>query len=319
MALVVDELIDLVRDDIDEDNVVDISDADILQKLNRALRKAVLKVIKNYDNMFITSRTVTTVSGTSDYAWAPNVYAGKIKKLELLLNGRAYPITRLWYRQSAPYVRPGTTTRPTHYELFEKKWRLYGTPAGGLSIQETYVRVPEKLVKQQGRVVSFGTDVATSQPYVVVDSLPEDTDLSTSSDGLNNYVNFIDYNTGAVRGSAQIASIDTANNRVLFKASGLTRTSVLGKTISTELPTDLAADDYICTIHGTCVPEIPEAYFDYLTQKAVVDIKRSKGEPTQEDYSALKDEEKDVEQINMGNEHRVQISRINPVFNRRRY
>jgi hypothetical protein len=314
VSLTVDDLINLVRDDIDEDNVVDVTSDDILQKLNRAQRKGVLKVIKNYDSLFLTSRDVTTTTA-SDYPWAPDVYAGKIKKLELISNGRANEIRRIHFRRSTPLVRGSTTSRPTSYELIGKSWRLYGTPNPGLTIREWYVRTPEPLVVQQGRVQSFGTDGATGQDYVLVDAVGSD--LSSSTSSLNCYVNFIDYNTGAVKGTAQIASIDTTNKRVLFKASGLSRTTVLGKTVDVALPSDLAADDYICVVRGTCVPEIPEAYYDYLTQHAVVAIKRSKGEPTQEDYAALKDEEKEVEQIYQGTETRMRVAQRNPFFQRR--
>jgi hypothetical protein len=315
VALTVDTLVDLVRDDIDEDNVVDISPADILQKLNRAQRKGVIKIIRNYDSMFLTSRDVTT-TGVSDYAWASNVYAGKIKKLELILsNGRASEIRRLHFRQSTPHVRSQTTSRPTKYELLGKKWRLYGTPVSGLTIREWYVRTPETLVLSQGRILSSGTDATTSQPYIVLDAIGSD--LTTALTDLNCFVNFINPDTGAVAGSAQIASIDTTNKRVLFKASGLSRSTVLGKTISTSLPSDLAADWYLATIHGTCVPEIPEAYTDYLTQHAVVSIKRAKGEPTKEDYAALKEEEEDIEQIYQGTETRLRVAQRNPHFQRR--
>lgn len=311
----VDDLVDLVRDDCDESNVVDLTPADILQKLNRAQRKGVLQIIKNYDSLFLTSRDITTTSGTSDYAWPIDVYAGKIKRLELISGGSAYPIARLHHRQSSPHVRSSTTTRPTRYELIGKKYRLYGTPAGALTIREWYVRQPEKLVLQQGRILSLGTDVSTSLPYVVVDALGSD--LTTADTALNCYVNFINPDTGAVGGSAQISSINTTTKKILFKASGLTRTTVLGKTIAAALPTDLAVDWYLATVHGTCVPEIPEAYHDYLTQHAVVAIKRGKGEPTQEDYAALKQEEEDIRQIYQGTETRLRVAKRNPLFSRR--
>jgi hypothetical protein len=315
VATTVDDLIDRVRDDVDEDNVVDLSSADILQKLNRAQRKGVLKIIKNYDSLFLTTRDVTTESGVSDYDWATNVYAGKVKKLELIVNGRATEIRRIHFRQSTPHTRDTQTTRPTRYELIGKKWRLYGTPNGALTIREWYVRNPENLVTSQGRVLSSGLDATTGQPYVILDSVGSD--LTTSTSSLNCFVNFINPDTGVVAGSAQIASIDTATKKVQFKITGLSRTTVLGKTISASLPDDLAADWYLATVHGTCVPEIPEAYHDYLTQHAVVAIKRAKGEPTQEDYAALKEEEEDIQRIYQGTETRLRVAMRNPYFRRR--
>lgn len=317
MANTVDELINLVRDDLDEDNITDVDDTDILQKLNRAQRKGVLKIIKNFDSLFLDYEDDTTTSGTSDYDIPADTYAGKVKKLELIENSRpVYTIDRIWYRQSTRYVRSGTTTRPQKYELIGKKYRLYSTPAGNLTIRVWYVRRPEALVKNQGRVTASGTDAGTSQPYVTVGTLGSD--LTTASTDLNNYVNIIDWQTGAVKATLQIASINTSTKQVLFKASGLSRSTVLGKTVTTALPSDLAVDDYICTVHGTCVPEIPEAYHDYLTQHAVVSIKRSKGEPTQEDFAALRDEEEDIKNIYQGTEQRYRVALKNPFFSKSR-
>jgi len=310
----VDELVDLIRDDLDETNVADVSDADILQKLNRAQRKGVLKIIRNYDSLFIANEDITTVSGVSDYDFPDATYAGKVKKLELIESSLPRRIDRVWYRQSGRYVRAGTTTRPSKYELVGTKIRLFSTPAGGLTIKVWYVRKPEALVKSQGRILSSGIDSATSQPYVIVDTLGAD--ITTASTLLNNYVNVIDHRTGRVKGTVQIASINTTNKQVLFKAASLTRSTVLGKTIAIALPTTLEVDDYISTIHGTCVPEIPEAYHDYLTQHAVVAIKRSKGEPTQEDFAALKDEEDDIKNIYQGTEQQMKVAMRNPFFNR---
>lgn len=320
MANTTNELMDLIRDDLDEANITDVSDADILQKLNRAQRKGVLRIISNFDSLFLDSEDITTVSGQSDYDWPDDTYAGKIKKLELIEStGIPRPIDRIWYRQSGKYARTGTTTRPSKYEIVGKKIRLYSAPAGDLTVRVHYVRNPENLVTQQGRILSSGTDAATSQPYVIVDAVPgSGWDITTSSTGLNNYVNVIDWKTGRVKGTLQVASVNTTTKQVLFKAASLTRSSVLGKTVSTSLPTDIEVDDYICTVHGTCVSEIPEAYHDYLTQHAVVAIKRSKGEPTQEDYAALKEEEEDIKNIDQGTEQRLRVTLKNPLFTRTR-
>jgi len=313
MSNTVDELIDLIRDDLDEANVTDVSDADILQKLNRAQRKGVLKIIRNYDTLFLAQEDVTTVSGTSDYNSPKDVYAGKIKKLQLVeSDGRTRRIDRIWYRQSDRYNRSGTTTRPSKYELIGTKWRLYSTPAGELTIRVSYVRKPESLVKLQGRILSSG--VSSSVPYVLVNALGSD--LTTASTDLNNYVNIICHRTGRVKATLQINSLVTASKQVNFKITSLPRSSVLGKTIAIALPTDIEVDDYICTVHGTCVSEIPEAYHDYLTQHAVVAIKRSKGEPTQEDFAALKDEEDDIKNIYQGTEQKMKVAQRNPFFNR---
>jgi hypothetical protein len=133
---------------------------------------------------------------------------------------------------------------------------------------------------------------------------------------IRNFINFIDCRTGRVKGSAQIQSINTTTKVVNIKTSSLTRTSVLGKTIDTALPDDLAEDDYICVVHGTCVPEFMDAHVDYLVQRAIVRIKRNLGEPTNEDYSDMKDQEQDLKQTWVGRESTLQVKRRNRNFTR---
>ena len=144
---------------------------------------------------------------------------------------------------------------------------------------------------------------------MIVDDLGSALTTDTS-DGFNAYVNIIDYNTGDVKGSMQISFINPSTKSVTFKSSGLSRSSVLGRTIATTLPTDIAVDDYLCIVTGTCVPEIPGAYSDYLTQYAVVEIRRRLGEDTTQEYAALKDLELELEKMWVGREssHRVRKS-----------
>ncbi len=91
----------------------------------------------------------------------------------------------------------------------------------------------------------------------------------------------------------------------------MTRTSVLGQTIATALPSDLQEDDYICSIQGTCVPELDEAYVDYLLQYSVVEIKRRFGESIDQELIALKDLAEELETIWAGRESGSRVVRAN--------
>ena len=68
MSLDVDEIITEVRNQLDEQNTEDISDADILSALNRGQRKATNIITRKYDSLFLMAdETTTTVSGTQAY------------------------------------------------------------------------------------------------------------------------------------------------------------------------------------------------------------------------------------------------------------
>lgn len=308
----VNDLIQLVRDDIDESNLVDISDAFILKKLNRAQRNAVNKIIKGYDELFLTETgssaraDTTTVEDQINYDLPTDIYGTRLENVSLVnSDGTIDDLVRIRKQLSYKYTKESPSSRPTKYCIVHREVHIYPAPKASLTLRLTYTRLPETLVKQQGVVRSSGTDAGTGQDYITVDDVGSS--LTATSTSNNCFVNFINPNTGEVRGTCQIASVDDTNNIIYFKASGLTKSSVLGKTVSVSLPSDIAVDDYICTVHGTCIPEIPNAYIDYLVQHAVVSIKRAKGEPTQEDYSELKDQEAELKNMWAGLDGRRKI------------
>lgn len=301
------DLVQLVRDDLDEANVVDVSSDLILRKLNRAQRTTLNKVLPKFDELFLTSSDITT-DGSTWIDMPDDIFGQRIEHINQVVEGdERPPLTKVSHRRASRYSATATSTRPSAYTVRHNQYRILRTPASGLTFRVHYTRVPETLVLPQGRVVGSGTDGDTSQPYVSVDALGSS--LTTENTNLYNYVNIINHRTGKIRATLQIASLDTDNKRVLFKASGLGRSTVLGKTVSTSLPTDLSVDDYICVVHGTCVSEIPKAYQDYLVQHAVVSVKRSKQEPTTEDYADLKDQEDDVTGMWTGRESTLRITK----------
>jgi len=294
--ILVDDLVQNVREGIDESNIVDITDEFILKKLNKAQRRATNVIVPRYDELFLaetgsTARPdTTTTEGTVSYALPSDIYGTRLENIILVKSDSSwYDLSRLRKQETAAWKSTSNTNEPSRYCIVHRNFEVYPPPTAGLTLRLLYTRIPETLVLQQGCISSTGTDSVTNEPYVVVDDIGSA--LSEEVTGNNCFVNIIDPRTGNVRGSLQISSIDSTNNKILFKASGLTKSSVLGKTISTSLPASIAVDDYVCTVHGTCVPEVPEAYSDYLTQHTVVAIKRIKGESTTEDFAELKDQE----------------------------
>ena len=184
----------------------------------------------------------------------------------------------------------------------KNKIEVFPAPAGGITLEIGYLERPEPLVVLQGRITSIDTSAGT----VLVDTLG--TGLSTTATIAGGaYVSIIDYTTGASKVNLQISATDSTLKQITFKSSGLTRSTVLGKTIGTAIGSDAAVDDYVCLITGTCIPELDNVYVDYLVQYAVYKLKLRFGESSQEDYINLKDLQTEIEKMWSGraSQHRV--------------
>lgn len=307
MPTTVDELMQAVRDATDEDNRDYLTPEQILKALNRAQRNATNIISRKYPDLFIESVNLTTDSNY-DYD-IPSVAAGrKIAHVESYYNQVAYGLTRLTEIQGTNYRTNTQTSRPMYYVMKKNKIQLLPRPTNGVVVKLYYLKRSQPLVTQQGRI----TDIDTLNNLITLDVIGAD--LSTDSSGFASYINFIDYNSGAIKGSCQIAAIDTDTNEITFKTSGLTRSEVLGLPISTALPTDLAADDYICLVTGTCVPELDDLYCDFLLQYAVVDVRRRFGEPLNEELEALQRISKELEEMWAGRNPPGRVRKANANF-----
>jgi hypothetical protein len=60
--ITVNDLVDQVRDQLDESNQDDVTQSDILQALNRAQRRAANILVKKNEDFFIAPTTVTTTA-----------------------------------------------------------------------------------------------------------------------------------------------------------------------------------------------------------------------------------------------------------------
>lgn len=309
MSLNVDEILTEVRNQLDEQNTEDISNADILAAVNRGQRKATNIITRKYDALFLASdASTTTVGGTQEYDIPTKAFGRKIEKVEVLEGDIAWEVRRISMHDSTKYVSSAQVTRPYYYALKKNKIKLFPKPQGNLTIQIWYSEKPEDLVESQGRIVSY-SDNASAADTITVDALGSDITHDTS-DGFNAWVNIIDYNTGEVKATLQVANINPTTKVITFKYTGLARTTVLGKTIATTLPTDISEDDYVCVIRGTCIPEVPGAYTDYIIQYAVVELRRRHGEDTAAEFAQLKELEEEIQKMWVGREssHRVRKS-----------
>lgn len=304
MSRTTQELLDELRSQLDETNTANATDAQLLAALNRAQRKAVNIVSRKYEDLFWSSTTFTTTGGTRAYDIPAAAHGRKVEMLYVLISEVAYEIKRINNHQKARYITASQTTRPMYYTVVKNQLELFPTPSGSQTIYVCYGDRPEDLVTPQGRINS----ITSASNYVILDDVGDD--LATTTDDFECYVNFIDYNTGEVKGTCQINAINTSTGQVTFKSSGLTRSTVLGKTVSTSLPTDLAVDDYVCLVTGTCVPELPDDYNDFLIQHAVVEIRRRFGEATQEEVAALKEYADELSTMWAGQEARSRVKKV---------
>jgi hypothetical protein len=304
----VDELVSQIRQQTDEANTTDLSDSEIIQVLDRAQRNAINIITRRFPDLFYTSTDLTTVSGQYDYDIPKEAVGRKIAHVECYVDESAYPLQRIDISKTSYYRSQATTTRPRYFGLTKNTLQLYPAPSGGLTVTVYYPGRVEPLVLNQGRVTYVNSGTNT----IAVDTLGSS--LSTTTTGFGSYVNFIDYRTGAIKGTCQINSINTTLKEISFKTTGLTRSTVLDKTVAVALPTDLEVDDYICLITGTCVPELDEGYSDFLIQYSVVDIKRRFGEPLQEELESLKRLQDEIEKTWTGRNQAGRVRKSNSIW-----
>lgn len=253
----VDDLVSEVRSQLDETNTDSIDDTrDILPALNRAQDYAMDILSRYYPEPLLQHIPVTLTGGTAEYDIPEDCFEDRIQKVEVTISGTQRPVERISYRDISHYETSATTSTPQWYCVVGRKYRLVPTPNGTYPLRIWYLRNPETLVKSQGRI----TRVVTASNYVVVDSAGDS--LTTEADQLGSYVNIVDGQTGLIKSTHQIQI--SSNNRITFRTSP-TRSEVLGRTVSTSLPSTTNLDDYLAPISGTCV-----LYFDKPTRNFII-------------------------------------------------
>jgi hypothetical protein len=291
MSITVDSLIDQVRQQADESNTEDITDAHIVAALNRSQRHAANILARKFEDLMWEETTFTTTAGTRNYTIPDEAFGSRIEMLEVDTSTNVrYKLQRISNHKTTNFITSSNSDIPTHYSMKRNEINIYPTPKGNRTIRIHYNKKPGELVVKQGRI----NTVNTGSNYIEVDTLGSGLTVTATNITSGAYVNLVDYTTGAIKQSLQIGSIDTTNNRITFKSSGLTRSTVLGLTVDTALASTIEADDYICLITGTCVPEVEASYTDYLIQHTVVAIKRRLGEPVIEDLEELKELKKEL-------------------------
>lgn len=293
-------LLDECRSQLDESNTDTVDDSkDLLPALNRALDYAGSILAKRYPDPFIKQSILPLVGGQNEYDIPEDCFEDRVLKVELNTNNQFWEIRRLSFYDAGKF-ETGTASVPEAYSIVGRKIRVLPSPTGSHSLRIWYFRQPEELVAPQGRI----TVVNTAGNYIVVDTAGAD--LSTESDTLESYVNIVDGQTGAIKFTGQIQSID--ESRIMFRTTA-TRASatVLNRPVELTLPTSIELDDWICSVRGTCVPEFSQPVSNFLIQYTVAEITRKLGGDAQTEDKILDKFEKQVGGTWSGRENTARI------------
>lgn len=275
----VTDLISELRSQTDESNEIAIDDdRDILPALNRAQQYTWNILARRYPDPIVTYTTITFVSGQQEYDLPEDCFEDRVEKIEIVTNvpaGYYVECRRVAYSQLTVYETNASDPQPWYYAVVGRKIRFVPAPQASNADHYAriwYIRDPQKLVKDQGRI----TLVNTAGNYIRVDTLGSL--LTTSVDDLNSYVNLINGQTGEVKATLQIQNID--DNKLTFKTTP-TRSSVFNRTVSGGLSTltdvTIEQDDYVCTVHGTCVAYFGDATTNFILSMAGFEMQKKLG------------------------------------------
>lgn len=306
-------LIDETRSLLDELNqdAVD-TERDILPALNRGQDFAFDILARVYPEPILVNAVLDIDGQVADYDIPEGVFEDRILKVEFGVpsgnpqGGRTYrECQRVSFRDISNYESASITNIPYYYCIFGRTIRFVPTPSGTYDARIWYLRNPEKLSSPQGRV----TRMNQAQNYCILDEAGSV--LTTESDQLGSYVNWVDGQTGEIKATLQIGSI--IENKVTFRSSPQ-RSTVVNRTVVGALPDDCQEDDYLAPVDGICVPYYGKPVCNFLISFAVAELTRKLGgeAATQEDI--LKKFEQQVERTWIGRERQMRVQKRNQMW-----
>ena len=324
----VDNLVSDIRQQLDEQNVDSVStELDILPCINRGQDYAFDILATRYPEPILRYAFMPLLGNVAEYDIPDFVFEDRIQKIEMQIpaTGPQFPpnilqtptgnvgstfreVQRVSYRDISNYESASRTNVPYYYAIYGRKIRFVPTPTGIYGVRMWYLTDPEKLVLPQGRI----TGINTAGNYVIVDQAGSA--LSTESDQLGSYVNFVDHETGEIVGTMQIASIN--GGKITFR-SVPQRTTIFNRAVTgdittlTTAPTDpvLALDFYLAPVDGTCVPYFGRPLCNFLTQFAVAEITRKLGGQAETEEAILQKFEQQVSRVWTGREQQLRVKK----------
>jgi hypothetical protein len=303
--LVTSELIESVRQLLDEENNASVDDKkDIIPALNRALRKAASILSKHYEAPLLTRKTVSA----SELSVPEDAFQDRVEKLESVQRDTFYPIKRISYRDASTYESSSTAIEtPTAYSIIARELQLYPNNNTPYPVRIWYMKKPDPIVLEQGTVTAIGSN------YLAFDNLGSE--ISTSADDLESFVNLVDGQTGVIKATMQILSIE--ENRIYFRSTP-TREKVFNRQLVGVLPATIELEDYLCSAAGSCIPILQDPLSDYMLRYAVADIQGSLGGDIQLTESVKRDMEQEVERSWAGRETELRVKKVSANWDRPR-
>lgn len=283
MALTARNIIDAIRNQLDEDSDADIKDKHILASANRAMTSGMDTLVAVFPDP-MTEFKLMTVGADGVVDLPEDIFEDRVLHVDLIIQDIPHRLAPVTHVDIHDYEISGTTSYPDVWAVFGRKLYLKPVASEGQTIRVWYVKELQPLVKPQGRITRIGSD------YLVVDSYGGG--LTNNADELNSYINVIGFNTGEVKWSGQVKSI--VGDRINLTASPA-RSKVLNQNISSDLASaDVAIreDDYICTVDGTCISYMPQILENFLIQHAIIEMKNRLGYDSMPDRAVLSSYEK---------------------------
>lgn len=303
------------------------SDRDILPALNRAQDHMMSILATHYPEPFLQEYAFTVTGGTAAYIIPEDSWSDQVTKVEMTVPGRSnrFEVIRAKYRDATRIRTDANVNIPSYYIIRGREIEFIPKPSGSYNAVMWYVKAPEKLVKQQGRI----TRVSTVNNRVTVDIIGSG--LGTDADSLSSWINIIDGQTGEVKATCQIKTTDSTTGNIVFKSTISTNIlaadgTILNRTPVTDISTvtdnngnlDISPNDYICSIEGTCVPYFIKPARNFIVSHAAADCGRSVGTPSESMYRERDLFLKEIRGTFTGREASLRIKNASPYWNRTR-
>jgi hypothetical protein len=320
-----DTLVEEVRSLTNEINQDSLQTArDILPALNRAQEHMMSILAKHYPEPYLVEHIFDVVGGQAKYEIPENAWSDQVTKIEMLAPNRnyRYEVERANYRDATKFRSDSQPNTPYYYTIHGRDIEFIPEPAGTYDGVMWYVRAPELLVLQQGRITLV--DAANNRIKVDAIDTDEDTGISTETDNLKSWVNIVDGQTGEIKATCQIKTISGTQD-ITFKSN--TDDTILNRTVTKDLTTvvdadgnlDIQKNDYICHVQGTCVPYFFQPARNFIVSHASADCSRAIGVPSNSMYREKEKFEKEIRSAWTGREARLRIKNKSPHWSLQRY
>jgi hypothetical protein len=321
ILITVDRLVEEVRsltNEINQDSLQ--TERDILPALNRAQEHMMAILSKHYPEPYLREHTFDTKNGQAKYAIPEDAWSDQVTKVSMLApnNNYRYEVERAKYRDATKFRADSRPNTPYYYIIHGRFIEFIPAPSGTYDGLMWYLKAPERLVLQQGRI----TLVDAPNNRIKVDAIGSN--LSTETDSLQSWVNIIDGQTGEIKATCQIKSTSGTQDLV-FKSN--TDDTILNRTVTKDLTTVLDIDgnlaiqknDYICSVEGTCVPYFFQPAKNFIISHAAADCGRAIGVPSDSMYRERDKFEKEIQDTWTGREASLKIKNNSPHWSLQRY